>query len=260
MPGWAYNSLLFYLTDTTNPISSPTKTQSDYENKLSYWNNIFFIPTGTFNPGIDRRGWVFLINTGWTWLEPQIFEQQQYAPIWMWFHELKYNGNSIEWCYLDRSYIGQHWCFEQQYINPVASGGELIYGNKQLTGTVTVSSGSKNVTGVNALFNSEISSGDTVVIAGEEIVVDSITSDTSLTLVSTHSAGANGVPIYEKIYIVEPGKLEGFGVRLYVHNLRGNGDEGMRAFIINSSSQVFMSTETVDQPSKQLTYVKVTSF
>lgn len=241
------NTVLFYL-----------KNDTDDSNKLSFWLNNHLLPVSSFNPGIDRRGWVFLINTGWTWLEPQIFEQQQYAPIWMWFNDLQYpfepltgtvsvslgatnvTGNntiftvelsigkkikigtqifkvtniisdtniqissahitgasgvtayadsSIQWCYLDRSYIGQHWCFEQQYINPVASGGESIYDSN--------------------------------------------------------------------IKIFEPGKLEGFGVRLYVHNLRGNGDEGMRAFIINSLSQIFMSTETVDQPSKQLTYARV---
>lgn len=191
--GWVFNSLLFYLTDTTNPISSPAKYQSDYENKLSYWSNSFTIDPGTFNPGIDRRGWVYLLNTGWTFLVPLVFEQQQYAPIWMWF-PFSYNNVSLKWCYLDRSYIGQHWCFEKQYINPVASGLETIYDD--------------------------------------------------------HLGG--------NIKIFESGKLEGFGVRLYVHNLRGtNEDEGMRAFIINSSSQIFMSTETVSQPRKQLTYVKV---
>ena len=252
--GWAYQTVLFYLADTNSPISNPNKQQSDYENKLSYWNNVFFIPNTTFNPGVDTSGWVLHVDMGWVFLAPQIFEQQQYAPFWLWCENLSLGISN--WCFFDRSYIGEHWSFEQQYINASAlTTGELIYGNKQLSGTVTVSSGSKNVIGVNTSFDFDVNPGDTVVIAGEEIVVDTRISDTSLTLISPHLAGASGVPIYEKVFIVEPGKLEGFGVYLWVHE-----KQQYRAFIKNSENRIFMSNvaiNTTPPTSGGIDYIRV---
>jgi len=162
------------------------KTESDYENKLSYWSNVFLIPSNTFNPGIDKRGWVFHVDTDWTWLDPQVFEQQQYAPFWIWPEGLNL-GVSSKWCYFDRSYIGEHWSFQKQYINPnPTNSSDNIY--------------------------------DTV----------------------------------PGIDIVDVGKVEGFGVYLWVNQL-----QEYRSFIKNSEGQIFMSNERVNQPAKQLDYVKV---
>ena len=162
------------------------KTESDYENKLSHWSNFFVIPPTTFNPGIDRRGWVFHADTGWTWLAPQVFEQQQYAPFWLWFGGLSL-GTSSQWCYFDRSFIGQHWSFEKQYINPIPTNtSEKIY-------------------------------------------------DT-----------ASGIDI------VEPGKLEGFGVYLWVHE-----KQQFRSFIKNSENRIFMSNSDIKTTPGTINYINV---
>ena len=62
-----------------------------------------------------------------------------------------------------------------------------------LTGTVSVSAGTKAVTGVSTLFESELSVGSVITFAAETHTVASITSDTALTLVANHVAGASGV-------------------------------------------------------------------
>jgi len=169
------DTVLFYL-----------KNDTDYSNKLSFWGNNCLIPITTFNPGIDKRGWVFHVDTDWTWLDPQVFEQQQYAPFWIWPEGLNL-GASSKWCYFDRSYIGEHWSFQKQYINPnPTNSSDNIY--------------------------------DTV----------------------------------PGIDIVDVGKVEGFGVYLWVNQL-----QEYRSFIKNSESKIFMSNERVNQPAKQLDYVKV---
>jgi hypothetical protein len=188
------DTVLFYL-----------KNDTDNSNKLSFWVNKHLIPSLTFNPGIDRKGWVLHIEViqssvifglGWTWLEPQIFEQQQYAPIWIWPDQLflDYPTNSsqqkIKWCYFDRSYIGGHWSFEKQYINTNPTNtSDKIY-------------------------------------------------DT-----------ASGIDI------VESGKVEGFGVYLWVDRL-----QEYRSFIINSEYKIFMSNvaiNTTPPTSGGIDYIRV---
>jgi len=179
------DTVLFYL-----------KNDTDDSNKLSFWANNHLIPVSTFNPGVDRRGWVFYVDMGWIFLEPQIFEQQQYAPFWIWTDNLflDYPANSsqqkIKWCYFDRSYIGGHWSFEKQYINPNPTNtSDKIY-------------------------------------------------DT-----------ASGIDI------VESGKVEGFGVYLWVHRLTE-----YRSFIKNSQNKIFMSnvaTNTTPPTSGGIDYIRV---
>jgi len=50
------------------------------------------------------------------------------------------------------------------------------------TGTISVSLGSKAVTGVNTLFNTELAVNDVIISEGQYLIVDSITDDTHLTL------------------------------------------------------------------------------
>ena len=56
-------------------------------------------------------------------------------------------------------------------------------------GGVAVTAGSTTVTGTNTLFQSELSNGDILVIAGRSIKVASITSNTALTLAEAHISG-----------------------------------------------------------------------
>jgi len=61
-----------------------------------------------------------------------------------------------------------------------------LNGITTLTGTVSVTNGSTTVTGSGTLFNTELTSGDVIKIAGGFYTVSSITSDTSLTLSSEY--------------------------------------------------------------------------
>lgn len=72
--------------------------------------------------------------------------------------------------------------------------------SEDLTGTMSVTAGTDAVTGSGTAFLSEISPGDYLGLASEEIEVATVPSDTSLTLVSNHvggASGANGVKIAE---------------------------------------------------------------
>lgn len=64
-----------------------------------------------------------------------------------------------------------------------------------LSGTVSVEAETTSVTGTGTMFTDEVASEDQVRIADEEHVVASVESDTALTLVSGHAAGATDVPI-----------------------------------------------------------------
>ena len=69
------------------------------------------------------------------------------------------------------------------------SGGLSV----DLTGTVSVTSGTNAVTGSGTSFDSELSVGDAIRIAGETFTVTAIGSATALTLDSNHVAGASSV-------------------------------------------------------------------
>ncbi|MCM2351136.1 MAG: LamG domain-containing protein [Bacteriovoracaceae bacterium] len=62
-----------------------------------------------------------------------------------------------------------------------------------LTGTVSVAASGSIVTGSGTLFNTELVAGDFIKIAGQSLKIKSVESDTSLTLVLMHAAGASGV-------------------------------------------------------------------
>ncbi|MCA9000084.1 MAG: peptidylprolyl isomerase [Planctomycetaceae bacterium] len=61
---------------------------------------------------------------------------------------------------------------------------------RDLTGNVSVSPGTALVTGTGTMFDSELSVGDRIIIAGVSTTVDSILSDTELTIADNHQAGA----------------------------------------------------------------------
>ena len=66
-----------------------------------------------------------------------------------------------------------------------------------LTGTVSVGVGSANVTGIGTAFTTEVVIGEVIKIAGEDLTVGIILSDTSIRLTTTHTAGASGVTAYK---------------------------------------------------------------
>lgn len=63
-----------------------------------------------------------------------------------------------------------------------------------LTGTVSVAAGDKIVTGTGTLFNSQLVPNDFIQIGAQSLKIKSIESDTSLTLILNHAAGASGAP------------------------------------------------------------------
>lgn len=73
-----------------------------------------------------------------------------------------------------------------------------------LTGTVSVTAGTPNVTGTNTKFTEELDEGDTVTIAAEARVVLDIINDTSLTLSTNHTAGAASVSATKATRIINP--------------------------------------------------------
>ena len=68
--------------------------------------------------------------------------------------------------------------------------------NIALTGTVSVGADNSFVMGSGTLFNTELSAGDPIKIAGESFTVSAIYADDQLSLSSNHSAGASGVTAY----------------------------------------------------------------
>jgi hypothetical protein len=70
------------------------------------------------------------------------------------------------------------------------SGADVQTSN--LTGTVSVTAGTKIVTGSSTSFASQVNAGDIVKIGSEEIRVTSISNNTYMTLEDNHTAGASG--------------------------------------------------------------------
>ena len=62
-----------------------------------------------------------------------------------------------------------------------------------LTGTVSVSAGTKAVTGVGTTFLADLSVGDVIKIGSQLLTIATITSSTALALAANHTAGASGV-------------------------------------------------------------------
>ena len=83
-----------------------------------------------------------------------------------------------------------------------------------LTGTVSVTAGTKVVTGVSTAFASGFNAGDIIRIGSQDIIIDSIANNTSLTLKSNHTAGASGAAYYKVLPAGVPVGLGGVGSTL----------------------------------------------
>jgi hypothetical protein len=80
-----------------------------------------------------------------------------------------------------------------------------------LTGTVSVTAGTKIVTGSSTSFASGFNAGDVIRIGSQDVIVDSISNNTYLTLKSNHTAGASGAAYYKVFPAGLPIGLGGVG-------------------------------------------------
>lgn len=94
-----------------------------------------------------------------------------------------------------------------------------LWGNddsKAVTGTVSVTQNSKTVTGSGTTFTTQLASGQSLLIAGVEYRINSITSDTSLELLSAYAATtASGLTVTaneQPAYIPETDLDKVFGI------------------------------------------------
>jgi hypothetical protein len=78
----------------------------------------------------------------------------------------------------------------QPALKSSVSSGFNVAASTALTGTVTVTAGTKIFVGVNTLFTTELSVGDVIVIETESLTVATITDITHLTTAENHVAGA----------------------------------------------------------------------
>jgi PKD repeat protein len=79
----------------------------------------------------------------------------------------------------------------------------VLAGLKEMTGTVSVTNGLKSVVGVGTLFTTELNVGETVVIGGEEGVIDSIATNLSLQLVANYPGDTDsGLILYQKTKVL----------------------------------------------------------
>ena len=72
-----------------------------------------------------------------------------------------------------------------------------LFGAKQLTGTVTVSPGGTAVTGSGTAFLTEVRAGSWIQIESQVVSVDSVSTDTALTLKTPHADGAVAKAIWQ---------------------------------------------------------------
>jgi hypothetical protein len=105
------------------------------------------------------------------------------------------------------------------------SGVDVETGN--LSGTVTVTAGTKVVTGSGTAFTNELNVGDTIKIGSQSVKIASIASATSLTLVANHTAGATGATFRK---ILPAGSL------VSLSSLGGTG--GSRIVNVNSAGTI----------------------
>ena len=76
----------------------------------------------------------------------------------------------------------------------------ILTSKTQLTGTVTVGAGLKSVVGVGTAFGTELSVGDIISIASQEVEVESITDNEHLGLKTYHRYGATGSIAYKVVF------------------------------------------------------------
>ena len=76
-----------------------------------------------------------------------------------------------------------------------------------LTGTVSVSIGTKAVVGVGTTFTDDLVAGQTILIGTQYCVIDAIASDLALTIVANHAAGASGADYSRIAYTLLTGTM-----------------------------------------------------
>lgn len=100
---------------------------------------------------------------------------------------------------------------KENYYMVVVNNAGVDVETTTLTGTVSVTAGTKAVTGVSTTFTSALNVGDFVKIGTQKVRVASITNNTSLTLEDNHTAGASGVTFTKILPTGTPIYLSGVG-------------------------------------------------
>jgi hypothetical protein len=80
---------------------------------------------------------------------------------------------------------------KNEYYQVIVNNSGTDVETSALTGTVTVTAGTKIVTGSSTVFSSAVNIGDVLKINGQEVKVASISNNTYLTIESNHTAGAS---------------------------------------------------------------------
>ncbi len=96
------------------------------------------------------------------------------------------------------------------YMITVNNAGANVE-TSNLSGTVTVSAGTKAVTGTSTFFTTQLNVGDTIKIGTQNVRVANITNNTALTLEDNHVAGASGSTYTKILPTGVPIPLDGVG-------------------------------------------------
>ena len=88
-----------------------------------------------------------------------------------------------------------------------ASTGANVADTTLLTGTVSVTINTKAVVGVGTTFLTDLVAGGTILIGTQYCVIDAIASDTALTIVAVHAAGASGADYYNVVFSALTGTM-----------------------------------------------------
>lgn len=109
-----------------------------------------------------------------------------------------------------------------------------LWGNddsKTVTGTVDVTQNSKDIVGAGTAFTTELASGQTLLIAGVEYRIASITDDTNLKLVSDYAAAtAAGLTVTaneQPAYVAEADLDKVFGISQAEAQATANRNKGI---------------------------------
>jgi len=105
-------------------------------------------------------------------------------------YESKYNNGSLQSNFGTGPWLAKYPGDLGNSIGVSVCGSTSAY-QSPLTGTMTVIRKSKSVTGVGTLFTTELTAGDFIVLNNETHQVDTIVSDTSVTLKTNHVSGAS---------------------------------------------------------------------
>ncbi len=103
---------------------------------------------------------------------------------------------------------------KNEYYQVVVNNSGVDVETSALTGTVSVTAGTKIVTGSSTVFTSAVNIGDILKINGEEVKVASVSNNTYLTIESNHTAGASAntfTKILPTGYTIPMDKVGGLG-------------------------------------------------